>query len=122
MEVVGPCRRSSCWRPRKSDLRGSVLITALQDRDLLAGAPTGSGKTMAYLIPLLHHLRGPKPGPVRALIVAPTRELATQIHDQLRKISGPRGVRACVLTKANEGNLKQGEGKKGIFGERLLKG
>ncbi|PWO00874.1 P-loop containing nucleoside triphosphate hydrolase protein [Tilletiopsis washingtonensis] len=87
----------------------------LDDRDLLAGAPTGSGKTMAYLIPLLHHLRGPKPGPVRALIVAPTRELATQIHDQLRKISGPRGVRACVLTKANEGNLKQGEGKKGIF-------
>lgn len=105
-------RRPDCGSQERT------LIAVLQDRDLLAGAPTGSGKTMAYLIPLLHHLRGPKPGPVRALVVAPTRELATQIHDSLRKISGPRGVRACMLTKANEGNLKQGEGKKGTFGEQ----
>lgn len=92
----------------------------LDDRDLLAGAPTGSGKTLAYLIPLLHHLGSPKKQGFRALVVAPTRELASQIQEHLRKLAGPKGVRVCVLTKASEGNVKdQAYIKK--FGESALR-
>ena len=50
-------------------------------RDILGLAQTGTGKTAAFALPILHHLAStpPKKG-IRALIVAPTRELAEQIH------------------------------------------
>ena len=46
----------------------------------MACAPTGSGKTAAFVIPLLHHLREPSAQGFRAVILAPTRELAKQVH------------------------------------------
>ena len=52
----------------------------LEGRELLACAPTGSGKTAAFLVPIIHHLREPRKGGYRAVIVVPTKELATQIH------------------------------------------
>jgi ATP-dependent RNA helicase RhlE len=61
---------------------------ALAGRDLLAGAQTGTGKTAAFALPLLHRLsqgdvrRGPRPP--RALILTPTRELALQVHESIR--------------------------------------
>ena len=64
---------------------------ALEGHDLLAGAQTGTGKTAAFGLPLIQHLatspqevsaRGPRKP--RALVLAPTRELAVQVHDSLR--------------------------------------
>lgn len=61
----------------------------LEGRDLLAGAQTGTGKTAAFSLPLLQRLsqqaavRGPRPP--RALVLTPTRELALQVHDNLRQ-------------------------------------
>lgn len=46
----------------------------------MACAPTGSGKTAAFLIPVLHYLREPRNNGFRALILAPTRELAKQVR------------------------------------------
>jgi superfamily II DNA/RNA helicase len=46
----------------------------------MACAPTGSGKTLAYLLPIIHDLNGPEKVGYRALIVAPTRELAQQVR------------------------------------------
>ena len=45
-------------------------------RDILASAPTGSGKTAAFVIPVLSRLGGPKKGGIRGLLLAPTKELA----------------------------------------------
>eukprot|EP00124_Ichthyophonus_hoferi_P006098 Ihof_evm1s1201 gene=Ihof_evmTU1s1201 len=50
----------------------------LKEREVLAAAPTGSGKTMAFLLPVFHHLKEPKRDGFRAVIISPTRELAKQ--------------------------------------------
>jgi len=63
-------------------------IPALMDgRDVLGIAQTGTGKTAAFALPILHHLAAEKPAngrPIRALMLTPTRELAAQIGDRLR--------------------------------------
>jgi ATP-dependent RNA helicase RhlE len=56
-------------------------------RDLLACAATGSGKTIAFLLPILHQLIGRERGITRALVLTPTRELAAQIHEDLNEIA-----------------------------------
>ncbi|UYB51756.1 DEAD/DEAH box helicase [Xanthomonas sp. AM6] len=70
-----------------------AIPLALAGHDLMAGAQTGTGKTAAFGLPLLQHLGttpqpvGPGPRKPRALILTPTRELATQVHDSLRGYS-----------------------------------
>jgi len=56
-------------------------------RDVLAAAETGSGKTAAFLLPILHRLMGKKRGTTRALVLTPTRELAAQIDEHLRGLA-----------------------------------
>ncbi|MEO6519760.1 MAG: DEAD/DEAH box helicase [Pseudoxanthomonas sp.] len=73
-------------------IQTQAIPLALAGHDLMAGAQTGTGKTAAFGLPLLQHL-GPSPQAVngvrkpRALILAPTRELAVQVHDSLRDYS-----------------------------------
>eukprot|EP00002_Diphylleia_rotans_P038693 TRINITY_DN8840_c0_g1_i2.p1 TRINITY_DN8840_c0_g1~~TRINITY_DN8840_c0_g1_i2.p1 ORF type:complete len:648 (+),score=161.65 TRINITY_DN8840_c0_g1_i2:43-1986(+) len=72
-----------------------TIPLALQGRDLLLKAPTGSGKTAAYALPVLQRLLSLKEGPekstlvpgVRALILVPTRELCLQTRDYFKKLS-----------------------------------
>jgi ATP-dependent RNA helicase RhlE len=69
----------------------------LRGQDVLATAVTGSGKTAAFALPILHHL-APKPrGTTRALVVVPTRELAVQITDHLRELAGQTGVTGAAV-------------------------
>lgn len=58
-----------------------AFLCSNQGRELLACAPTGSGKTLAFCIPLLAHLRQPANLGFRAVIISPTRELASQVHN-----------------------------------------
>jgi ATP-dependent RNA helicase DDX52/ROK1 len=69
-------------------------------RDVLACAPTGSGKTGAFVIPLFALLGGPKRSGIRGLIVAPTRELATQIFQQCQLLRAHSKMECKLLTKA----------------------
>lgn len=73
----------------------------LEGQDLLAAAQTGTGKTAAFTLPLLQRLAAdqPAPGrpPVRLLIVAPTRELAAQIHDSVRTYGRKLSLRSAVI-------------------------
>ncbi|KAG5184639.1 P-loop containing nucleoside triphosphate hydrolase protein [Tribonema minus] len=74
-----------------------------EGRDVLAAAPTGSGKTAAYVIPALMLLGGDavtKGEGIRALLLAPTRELAAQIHREVERLAAGRKLKACVLSKA----------------------
>jgi len=64
-------------------IQTDAIPHALAGRDVLACAVTGSGKTAAFLLPILHHLAGRR-GATRALVVAPTRELAAQIDEHRR--------------------------------------
>lgn len=73
-------------------IQTDALPPLLAGRDLLGVAQTGSGKTAAFGLPLLQHLAAdrvrPAPFATRALILAPTRELALQIDDSLRRLGG----------------------------------
>src|SRR5580765_143559 len=59
----------------------------MQGLDLLATATTGSGKTAAFLLPILHHLIDERRGVTRALVLTPTRELAAQIVEDLNALA-----------------------------------
>ena len=64
---------------------------ALAGRDVCGRAPTGSGKTLAFGIPLAQRVGKGRPARPRALVLAPTRELAAQINDELRPMLASRG-------------------------------
>jgi ATP-dependent RNA helicase RhlE len=64
-----------------------AIPPALEGKDLLACAMTGSGKTAAFLLPILHKLIGKPRGTTRALVLTPTRELAAQILEDLNHMA-----------------------------------
>jgi ATP-dependent RNA helicase RhlE len=68
---------------RPTPIQAEAIPPALAGRDLLACAMTGSGKTAAFLLPILHQLIGRPRGTTRALVLTPTRELAAQIAEDL---------------------------------------
>ncbi|XP_075155688.1 putative ATP-dependent RNA helicase DDX10 [Haematobia irritans] len=72
-----------------TDIQRESIGPALQGKDVLAAAITGSGKTLAFLIPVLEHLfisKWTRTDGVAAIIISPTRELAYQIFETLKKI------------------------------------
>ncbi|KAL7333000.1 RNA-dependent ATPase rok1 [Mucor circinelloides] len=80
----------------------------LHGRDLMSCAPTGSGKTMAFLLPILQDLKKPeKKTSYRALIIAPTRELVQQIAREANHLSQGTKLRINVLTKATAADKSQ---------------
>jgi ATP-dependent RNA helicase DDX52/ROK1 len=95
----------------------------LQRRDLLAGAPTGSGKSGAFILPSLllssipHNLfyktKGAKKnkGEIRSLILAPSLELASQLHRQVERLGlgKPGGLSSLLLAKANAAQAVSGQ-------------
>jgi ATP-dependent RNA helicase RhlE len=68
-------------------IQADSIPPALEGRDLLASAQTGSGKTAAFLLPILNGLMGKPRGTTRALIITPTRELAAQILEDLNDLT-----------------------------------
>ena len=72
---------------RPTPIQDQAIPPALEGRDLLACAMTGSGKTAAFLLPILHRLMSKPRGKTRALVLTPTRELAAQIEEHLRELA-----------------------------------
>ncbi len=78
-------------------IQGGSIPYLLDWRDVVAKAPTGTGKTFAFGIPILEHI-DPEADHVQALILAPTRELAIQIRDELRELCAfQEGIRSVCL-------------------------
>ena len=72
---------------RPTPIQNDAIPPAVAGRDVLACAMTGSGKSAAFLLPILNRLIGKKRGTTRALILTPTRELAAQIDEHLRELA-----------------------------------
>ena len=72
---------------RPTPIQSDAIPPAMQGRDVLACAMTGSGKTAAFLLPILNRLIGKKRGVTRALILTPTRELAAQIQEHAKLLT-----------------------------------
>ena len=78
-------------------IQSRAIPPALEGRDLLASAATGSGKTAAFLLPILHRLVELPRGTTRALVLAPTRELALQLLEDLRELAHYTGIKAAAV-------------------------
>ena len=79
-------------------VQAQAIEPALAGRDVIATAQTGTGKTLAFVIPIVHRLANEAPrGGVKAVILSPTRELALQIHETFVKIAAGTSVRAAVV-------------------------
>jgi ATP-dependent RNA helicase RhlE len=77
-------------------VQGMVIPDVLAGHDLLAQSPTGSGKTLAFGVPLVERLKDSDPRP-SALVLAPTRELALQIVEDLRAIAHVRALSIAAV-------------------------
>ena len=78
-------------------VQGGSIPSLMEWKDVVAKAPTGTGKTFAFGIPIVEHI-DPATTDVLALVLAPTRELALQIVDELRVLcSHKEGIRAVCL-------------------------
>ncbi len=86
---------------KPSAIQDQAIPHVLEGRDVIGLANTGTGKTAAFLLPILSHL-ATKPDLMSVLIMAPTRELAQQINDEVRKFSyGMRLYSTVVVGGAN---------------------
>ena len=75
----------------------AAIPDAIAGRDLCGRAPTGSGKTLAFGIPLVTTVGRGRPGQPRALVLAPTRELAQQIRSEIEAIAAPRRLSTLAV-------------------------
>jgi ATP-dependent RNA helicase RhlE len=78
-------------------IQEAAIPAALRGRDLIGTAQTGTGKTAAFVLPILHRLLNGQRNQTRALIVTPTRELAEQIHQVIRVLSAQTGLRSATV-------------------------
>jgi ATP-dependent RNA helicase RhlE len=82
---------------RPTPIQSDAIPPAIEGRDVLACAMTGSGKTVAFLLPILNQLIGKPRGTTRALILTPTRELAAQILEDLTDLTVHTPLNAAAV-------------------------
>ena len=78
-------------------IQTQAIPAALDGKDLIGTAQTGTGKTAAFVLPILHTLLSGPRNRSRALIVTPTRELAEQIHQTVRSLSAGTNLRSTTV-------------------------
>ena len=96
---------------KPTSIQELVLPEAMSGKDVLASAPTGTGKTAAFLLPAAQHLLDyprTKPGFPRVLVLTPTRELALQISEQSEQLTALTKIKTGVITGGvNYGSHKE---------------
>jgi ATP-dependent RNA helicase RhlE len=83
-----------------SPIQGKVIPEILKGKDVLASAQTGTGKTAGFTLPMLHILANQQPErrrKIKALILTPTRELAAQIHENVKEYSRHLNIESTVI-------------------------
>ena len=78
-------------------VQSSAIPAALSGKDLLATAQTGTGKTLAFLIPIAERLLVSRCAGVQVLVLVPTRELAMQVEQQFEQLRGKRLRKAALV-------------------------
>lgn len=99
-------------------IQQQAIRPALDNRDILGLAQTGTGKTAAFSLPIIQQLYlnkvNGKKRKIRALILTPTRELAIQINDSLNEYTQYTGLRHCVIFGGVKQNVQVNQLKAGI--------
>ncbi|PLX78042.1 MAG: RNA helicase [Desulfuromonas sp.] len=78
-------------------IQSMAIPKVMAGDDVMGLAQTGTGKTAAFALPILHRLLNGRRGQVRALIVAPTRELAEQINSSFKELGQKTGLRSLAI-------------------------
>jgi ATP-dependent RNA helicase RhlE len=96
-----------------TQIQSRAIPPILEGSDVLGLAQTGTGKTAAFVLPMLQHLMKGQRGKLRALILAPTRELAEQTHAAIKELGGQTGLRSIsiyggVSIKPQKNRLRNG--------------
>jgi ATP-dependent RNA helicase RhlE len=78
-------------------IQTKAIPSVMNGRDIMGLAQTGTGKTAAFALPILHRLMQGKRGHVRSLIIAPTRELSEQIHDAITSLGKETHMRSVTV-------------------------
>ena len=78
-------------------IQAQAIPHVLNLRDVMGLAQTGTGKTAVFALPILNRLMGSKHGCIRALIIAPTRELAEQIHQAIETLGQKTRLRSVTV-------------------------
>lgn len=101
---------------RATPIQQQAIPPVLEGRDILAGAQTGTGKTAGFTLPLLQRLQAARSGDrhVRALILAPTRELAAQVGESVREYGRHLPFRSTVIFGGVSINTQISKLRKGI--------
>lgn len=100
-----------------SPIQSQAIPVVLAGHDLMAAAQTGTGKTAAFTLPLLHRLNGgekPQSNHVRALILTPTRELAAQVAENVAEYGRNLPLRSAVVFGGVKINPQMMQLRKGI--------
>ena len=86
---------------RPTGIQKGCIPKILEGQDVIGGSRTGSGKTVAFTVPILQKWAEDPVG-VYAIIITPTRELALQIFEQIKAISAPQSLKAILVTGGTE--------------------
>jgi len=88
-------------------IQADAIPHALAGKDLMATAQTGTGKTLAFIVPMIERLlKSPQSRTVEALVLVPTRELAMQVHEQFEQLRG-KSIRPAALVIGGVGEGRQ---------------
>jgi ATP-dependent RNA helicase RhlE len=87
----------ACKYETPTPIQEQAIPAILAGRDIMGLAQTGTGKTAAFVLPILQRLLAGPRGMVRTLIVAPTRELAEQIHEDITRMARQTGLRSLAI-------------------------
>eukprot|EP00899_Mesostigma_viride_P004601 jgi/Mesvir1/14141/Mv12277-RA.2 len=106
--VLDTLKKLGCDKPMP--IQSQALPVIMSGRDCIGIAKTGSGKTFAFVLPMLRHVMDQPPlaqgdGPI-ALIMAPTRELCQQIYNDIKRLAKPLGL-SCVAVFGGSGVAEQ---------------
>ncbi|NMP29990.1 ATP-dependent RNA helicase SrmB [Thalassotalea sp. M1531] len=108
-DLIGGIQKAGFKKP--TSIQQLVIPEAMDGKDILASAPTGTGKTAAFLLPAAQHLLDyprTKPGFPRVLVLSPTRELALQISEQSELLTAHTNIKTGVITGGvNYGSHKE---------------
>jgi len=98
-EILGAIQKAGYTRP--TPVQAAAIPKVMQGHDVIAIAQTGTGKTAAFVLPMLHRLANPERRGqercIRALILAPTRELAAQIMENIRTYGKSLPIRVAAI-------------------------
>jgi ATP-dependent RNA helicase RhlE len=95
-------------------IQAQAITPVMENKDVMGLAQTGTGKTAAFGLPILNRLMDGKRGQVRALIVAPTRELAEQINEAIKSLGKLTGLRSLTVYGGVSINPQKAALKKGV--------